>query len=325
MIDLSVSYMGLKLKTPVIVGSSGLTDSADKIEKLVKNGAGAIVLKSLFEEQIKYEAGSMMTEGQYPGSEDYLMRYIKSNTVDNYLKLIEDSKKVSDVPIIASVNCLSSGDWVEFVKNAEEAGADAMELNVFFLPLSTKYDSEHFEQIYFNIISSVKEVTQIPIAVKLGQNFTSLPSFVSELYNRGVQSVVLFNRFYAPDINIEKIEFSPADIISSPSEIRNSLRWIGIISSVVRQIEVCASTGIHDGKAVVKQLLAGARTVQVCSALYKNGPEYLKTMISELEEWMEKNTFEEIKEFSGRLNYTHIKDPSVFERSQFMKYYSDKK
>lgn len=325
MSNLSVSYLGLKLKTPIVVGSSGLTDSSEKVEKLAEYGAGAVVLKSLFEEQINFEAGSLQTEGQYPEAGDYLMSYVRSNTVDTYLKLIEDSKRVSGIPVIASVNCVSAGEWVSFAKLAQDAGADALELNVFFLPLDIAHNSEYYEKIYFDLIAAVKKETKIPVAIKIGQHFTNLPTFVGNLYNRGAQSVVLFNRFYAPDINIDKIDFTPADVLSTPQEIRNSLRWVGIISSVVNQIEVCASTGIHDGSAVIKQLLAGAKAVQVCSALYKNSPEYLKEMLKDLELWMDKNNFDEVKDFTGRLNYKHIKDPSVFERAQFMKYYSDRK
>ncbi len=325
MSDLSVSYLGLNLKSPLIAGSSGLTDSVEKVAKLAENGAGAIVLKSLFEEQIKYEAGSMLEEGNYPEAEDYLSSYVRSNRVDSYLKLIEDSKSKAGIPIIASVNCVSAGEWVSFAKLAEEAGADALELNVYFIPLKGSETSEHYEKIYFDLLTAVKRETKIPIAVKIGQNFTNIPGFVEKLYNHGAQSAVLFNRFYAPDINIDKITFTPAEVLSAPEEIRNSLRWVGIVSSLVKQIEICASTGIHDSSAVIKQILAGAKAVQVCSALYKKGPEYLQTMNKEIESWMDKNTFDNIRDFRGRLNYKHIKDPSVFERSQFMKYYSDKK
>ncbi|MBN1117608.1 MAG: dihydroorotate dehydrogenase-like protein [Bacteroidales bacterium] len=325
MSNLSVSYLGLNLKTPIIVGSSGLTDSVSKVVKLAETGAGAVVLKSLFEEQIKYEAGSMIMDGQYPEAEDYLAGYVRSHSVDNYLKLIEDTKKEVDIPVVASVNCVSAGEWISFAKMAEEAGADALELNVFFLPVNVNHDSNHFENIYCDIITQVKKETKIPVAVKIGQNFSNLPGFVNKIYQRGAQGVVLFNRFYAPDINIEKIEFTPANVLSSADEIRNSLRWVGIISSIVEKIEVCASTGVHDGSAVIKQLLAGATAVQVCSALYKNGPEHIGNMLKDIEAWMDKNTFETVKDFRGRLNYKRIKDPSVFERSQFMKYYSDKK
>jgi dihydroorotate dehydrogenase (fumarate) len=325
MSNLSVSYLGLKLKSPIIAGSSGLTDSVDKIIKLEEYGAGAVVLKSIFEEQTNYETGSMLNDNAYPEAADYLSAYVKNNTIEKYLSLIQESKEKVNIPVIASVNCVSVGEWVSFAKMAEEAGADALELNVYVLPTSTKYDSERYETRYYDIVTAVKNETKIPVAVKLGQHFTNLPSFINNLYKRGADAVVLFNRFYAPDINIDKIEFTPADILSSPQEIRNSLRWVGLISSVVEEIEVCASTGIHNSSAVIKQLLAGASAVQVCSALYKNGPEYIKTLTDELKQWMNKNTFDEVKEFIGRLNYKRIKDPKVFERSQFMKYYSDKK
>jgi dihydroorotate dehydrogenase (fumarate) len=267
----------------------------------------------------------MLNDNAYPEAADYLSAYVKNNTIEKYLSLIQESKEKVNIPVIASVNCVSVGEWVSFAKMAEEAGADALELNVYVLPTSTKYDSERYETRYYDIVTAVKNETKIPVAVKLGQHFTNLPSFINNLYKRGADAVVLFNRFYAPDINIDKIEFTPADILSSPQEIRNSLRWVGLISSVVEEIEVCASTGIHNSSAVIKQLLAGASAVQVCSALYKNGPEYIKTLTDELKQWMNKNTFDEVKEFIGRLNYKRIKDPKVFERSQFMKYYSDKK
>ena len=193
------------------------------------------------------------------------------------------------------------------------------------MPTATEKNSEFYENVYFEIISAVKAETNLPIAVKIGQNFSNIPTFVANLYKRGAKSVVMFNRFYAPDINIDKIEFSPAEVLSAPQEIRNSLRWVGIITSVVKDIEVCSSTGVYDGTAVIKQLLAGAQAVQVCSTIYINGPGHLKTMTAEIEKWMEKNTFDEINQFRGRLNYKRIKDPSVFERSQFMKYFSDKK
>lgn len=324
MSSLSVSYLGLKLKSPLVVGSSGLTDSAEKIEKLAENGAGAVVLKSLFEEQIKYDAGSMIQNGQYPEAEDYVFTYIRNNSVEKYLDLIHDAKAKVDIPVIASVNCVSAGEWLSFAKLAEEAGADAIELNVYFLPLDHTQSSEQFEKIYYDLLSAIKKETKLPVAVKIGQNFTNISGFVSKLYNHGANAVVLFNRFYAPDIDTNKLNFTPADVLSSPLEIRNSLRWVGIVSSLVNQIEVCASTGIHDGEAVIKQLLAGAKTVQVCTALYKNGAEYIKNMNEDIQRWMEKNTFDRIKDFRGRLNYKHIKDPSVFERSQFMRYYSNR-
>ncbi len=325
MSNLSVSYLGLTLKTPFIVGSSSLTDSADKIKQLADCGAGAVVLKSLFEEQANYDAGSLLNNGDFPEAADYLSAYIKNHSTDGYLKLIKDAKQTTDIPVIANINCISSGEWVSFAKQVEEAGADAIELNIYSLPTTSEKDALYYEKKYYDIITEVKKVCNLPIAVKIGMHFTNLPAFIHNLYNRGAHAVVLFNRFYAPDIDIDKIEFTPAPVLSSPLEIRNSLRWVGLISSIEKEIEVCASTGIHSSAAAIKQLLAGAKAVQICSVIYKNGPEYLKTLKKELVEWMYKHTFDDIKSFNGRLNYQHIKDPTVFERSQFMKYYSNKK
>jgi dihydroorotate dehydrogenase (fumarate) len=178
------------------------------------------------------------------------------------------------------------------------------------------------EQLYFDILNGVKRKVSIPISVKLGQHFTNIPALVNKLYGRGAQGVVLFNRFYTPDIDIDSMSFTTSDVLSNPADIRHSLRWVGIISSLVDKIDICASTGVHDGKAVIKQILAGATAVQVCSAIYKNGPGYITQMLDDLRNWMEKNNFEDLSQFRGRMSYRNISDPAVFERAQFMKYYS---
>lgn len=323
MIDLSTTYLGLQLKNPVIVSSSGLTDSVDKIKKLAKAGAGAVVLKSLFEEQINIEAGSMIDWSDYPEAEDYILNYTKSNSVEEYLKLIENSKKSVDIPVIASINCTSLSEWVSQSKKIEEAGADALELNVYFLPTDKEKFGQHYEELYYSIISEVKSLTSLPLTIKLGQQFTNLPGFVEKLYHRGVAGAVLFNRFYSPDINTDKLKMVSSEVLSHPSDIQQTLRWVGIISHLVDKIDLSASTGIHDGKAVIKMLLAGATAVQVCSALYRNGTDYLSKMIEELTAWMKSKDFNEPDDFRGMLNYKRISDPAIFERSQFMKYFSE--
>ncbi len=322
MADLSTTYLGLKLKNPVIVSSSGLTNSVNKIEKLAEYGAGAVVLKSLFEEQINYEAGSMLKYTDYPEARDYINNYTKNNSLDEYLTLIEQAKAAVDIPVIASINCISASEWVSFAKKIEEAGADALELNVFYVPLKADQGSESYENVYYELVTKIKEYSSLPISVKLGPYFTNLLQVVNKLYFRGVAGVVLFNRFYAPDIDINKLNITSSEVFSSPADIRQSLRWIGIISEVIDKIDLSASTGIHDGAAVVKQLLAGATSVQVCSTLYKNGTEHLRKMISDLEKWMNDKSYASISDFRGKLNYKNIPDPSVFERTQFMKYFS---
>ena len=324
MINLETSYLGLKLKNPVIVSSSGLTNSVEKIKQIEKAGAGAVVLKSLFEEQINHEAGKMISQSQdYPEAEDYINAYTKSNSVGQYLELIESAKKETSIPIIASVNCVSADDWTGFSKQIQDAGADALELNVHVVPVDVNRTSEEIEQVYYNVVEKVKEIISIPIVVKIGYHFSNLSQIVNGLYFRKVKGVVLFNRFYQPDIDIDNLDFTSSEVFSTPNDIRNSLRWVGIVSELVKNIEISASTGIHDGKAAVKFLLAGAQTVQVCSVLYKNGVDYVSTIIDELSAWMEEKKYNSIDEFRGKLNYGTKGNPAVYERAQFMKYFSN--
>jgi len=322
MINLITTYAGLTLRNPLIVSSSGLTDNIDKIKKLEKAGAGAIVLKSLFEEQIKYEADDLKSRTDYPQVEDYLNYYVRNNSVDQYLKLIESARKSISIPVIASINCVSSAEWINFSKDIEKAGAHALELNVYVLPLVKDAPSKTYEEIYLKLAADIRKLIKIPIIFKLGQNFTNPVNLIDQLYNRGIQAVVLFNRFYSPDINIDEQKVVSSDVLSTPEEIRNSLRWVAIASHFIEKIDIAASTGIHDGKAVIKQLLAGAKAVQVCSILYKKGPGYISEMLAELGKWMTKNSFSSPDQFRGKMNYGNIKDPVVYERSQFMKYFS---
>ncbi len=320
MSKLETTYLGLKLKNPVIVGSSGLTSSVDKIKEIEKAGAGAVVLKSIFEEQIKFEAGTMANGSGSPEAWDYVNHYVKQNTLQEYLNLIKKVKEEIKIPVIASINCVSAKEWVGFAKSIEEAGADALEVNVFVFPNDRNASGDKYENIYFDLAEKLKKTVNIPFAFKLGSHFSNLVGFIQKL---NVPGVVLFNRFYAPDIDIDNFNFKAADVFSSPADIRNSLRWVGIISSKISKLDIAASTGVHDGKAVIKQLLAGASAVQVCSALYKNGIEHLEIIIKEVEEWMNKHGYNNISEFKGKMSYSKIEDPLVYERSQFMKYFSN--
>jgi len=319
MSHLETTYLGLKLKNPVIVGSSGLTSSIEKIKKIEEMGAGAVVLKSIFEEQIKHEAGSLANGAHTPEALDYLNYYVKNNSVQEYLDLIKKAKQEVKIPVIASINCISAKEWVDFAKQIENAGADALEINVFVLPNDRNANADKYENIYFELAEKLKSTVKIPFAFKLSSYFTNLVGFVQKL---NVPGVVLFNRFYAPDIDIDNLKFTAAEVFSSPSDIRNSLRWVGIISSKVTKTDIAASTGIHDGKAAVKQLLAGAKVVQVCSSLYKNGIDHLGTIIKDIETWMNKHGYKSIDEFRGKMSYDKIDDPLIYERSQFMKYFS---
>jgi dihydroorotate dehydrogenase (fumarate) len=322
MADLKTTYLGLELKNPIIVSSSGLTNSVDKIKKLEKNGAGAIVIKSIFEEQINHETSSLLKHNNYPEAGDYILNYAKSNTIENYLELVKDAKEQVQIPIIVSVNCVSTDDWVSFTKTLEEAGADAVELNIHIIVADQDLKSADIEQRYYDILKEVRKNTKIPIAVKIGNHFSNLSNFVSRLYAHGANGVVLFNRFYEPDIDIESMQFTSSEVFSNPTDIRHSLRWIGMLSDLVETVDISASTGVHDSTAAIKMLLAGARTVQVCSTLYKNGVEELNKIVSGIAEWMDKKCYEKVADMRGLMSYKEIPNPSVYERAQFMKYFS---
>lgn len=322
MTSLKSKYLGLDLRNPLIVSSSGLTDSIDKLKDAEDNMAGAVVLKSLFEEQINYQAGTMQSSSDYPEASDYIAYYTKSHSLDNYLNLIRQAKESLEIPVIPSINCVSSDDWINFARNIENAGADALEINVFFLPLEKKMTPAEAEKLYFDLIEKIKRTISIPVAIKLGQRFTNLLYIVDQFYNRGVDGVVLFNRFYEPDIDINSMNITPASVFSAPEDKRYVMRWIGMVDAIVDKISLAASTGVHTGDDAIKYLLAGADAVQVCSILYRNGIEHMAEMVKSLETWMESKDFKSVSDFRGKLNYRNIGEPTRYERSQFMKYFS---
>ncbi len=321
--DLSTKYLGLDLKNPLIVGSCGFTNSVDKIKELADNNVAAVVLKSLFEEQIQAELSSNMESYSvdYPGAGDYIREYTRGNEVANYLKLISDAKKAVDIPVIASINCVSGHEWVSFAKSVEEEGADALELNISLLPSNPQMTGVNYEKQYFEIIDSVSEQITVPVTLKMSHYSSALANLISRISWGGkISGFILFNRYYRPDIDIDKLLVTSEDILSSPVELSNSLRWIAIMSGLVKQ-DLVAATGIHDSEAVIKQLLAGATAVQLVSTLYKNGFAQVATILAGLDKWMTEKSFTCIGDFKGQLNYAKTNDSAVFERTQFMKYY----
>lgn len=325
MVNLETSYMGLKLKNPLIVGSSGLTHSVENIIEIARQGAGAVVLKSLFEEQILNAANTTINQNllgnSYPEAEDYITNYTRENDVANYLKLIEESKKTVDIPVLASINCVSNSGWTSFAKQIETAGADGLELNVFVLPSDPATGSSKNEALYFDIIERILEEVHIPVALKISYYFSSLAQMVTKLSWTGVKGIVLFNRFFSPDIDIEKLEIIPSNIFSTSAEITTSLRWIAMLSDRVN-CDLAASTGIHDGNGMIKQLLAGAKAVQIASVLYKKGFQQIGSMLDTLESWMERKNFSKLEDFTGLMNIDETKNPAAYERVQFMKHFS---
>lgn len=325
MANIATTYMGLSLSSPVIIGSSGLTSSIDNIKEFAARGAGAVVLKSLFEEQIKYEIAHTtsheITSNLYPEAQDYIANYSHNHRVDEYLELIRSAKREVSIPIIASINCISSEEWVTFARKIESAGADALELNVFIMPSDPSFGAEHNEKVYFAILDEVKKLISIPIALKISYYFSGLAKMALKLSWAGAKGLVLFNRFYSPDININTMKVVATNVFSTPEEISTSLRWVAMLSDRV-YCDICASTGVHDSEGLIKQLLAGAKAVQIASTLYKNGFDRIDEMNSGLKSWMEQHGYEKIEDFVGKMSFKKAENPGAYERVQFMKHFA---
>jgi dihydroorotate dehydrogenase (fumarate) len=326
MIDLTTKYGKLKLKNPIVAGSSGLTDNVESLKEIEQNGAGAVVLKSLFEEEIVREMESalksMSSGGNiYPEaleSFDYYDGPKESTT--GYLDLITIAKAEVEIPVIASINCIDAEYWTYFPKQIEQAGADALELNIFNLPSDLNRSADEYEQVYFNIIKQVQEQINIPLFIKLSFYSSHLGSFLRDISKTGIDGLVLFNRFYNPDIDIESLEITSGSVLSSPSDIHQSLRWIAILSGQL-DCNLIASTGVHSAEGVIKQILAGASAVQIASTLYKNGIPYLSKIINDLKDWMAEKEYKSLDDFRGKLSQNKSVDPALYSRVQFMKYF----
>jgi dihydroorotate dehydrogenase (fumarate) len=339
--NLQTTYLGLNLRNPLIAGSCGLTNSIANIKELEKKGVGAVVIKSLFEEQIhvdtekviKNEQGKVTTFTQAPDTifskriydydeaYSYIYDFAKRNTLEKYLDFLREAKKSVKIPVIASINCVSNQDWHSFAKKIEETKADALELNIYILPSDWRRSGEDNEKIYYDIIREVRNYVSIPVSVKIGFYFSSLAQSVQKLSESGIKGLVLFNRPYNSDFDIDNISLSHGPIYSSPDEFNHTLRWISILSGHVK-CDLCASTGVHDHKAFIKQLLAGAKTVQVASALYREGFDIIPEILSKTSDWMKKNSFEDVSSFRGKLGKSNLENPAAIERVQFMKLYS---
>jgi len=317
--------MGLTLRNPVIAGSSGLTGTADNLLKIEEHGAGAVVLKSLFEEQINHAISRTFNQNEnnygYPEAHDYISHYTRTNDLENYLNLIREAKNKVGIPVIASINCVSPSEWITFAKNIQDAGADALELNIFILPSDPRRKSEQHEQVYFEILQSVMKQVKIPVAAKISHYFSGLTNMALQLSWTGIKGLVLFNRFYSPDIDVDKMEVTTGHVFSSPGESTLTLRWVAMLADRI-QCDIAASTGIHDGKGVIKQLLAGAKAVQVASVLYQKGFEQIGVMTKEVESWMDKHEFATTKDFIGKMSFKEVQNPAAYERVQFMKHFA---
>lgn len=324
MADLSVTYMGLSLRNPVIVSSSSLTQSVDGVRQCEEAGAGAVVLKSLFEEQVEGEILQAESESSllaHTEAHDYIHQTALRLSHDKYLKLIRESKKAVSIPVIASLNCIRPDWWTNYALKMAEAGADALELNIAIMPTYIMETAEQIESHYIRIVESVRSKVKLPIAVKIGPFFTSLPNVARALGKAGADAIVLFHRFCQFDIDIDKMSLSYSYRLSSPHDIHVPLRWIAILSSQV-DCELAATAGIYDGSGVIKQLLAGAKACHVCSVLYQKGLERIGQMLTEVEEWMDENSYGTIGDFQGKMSMELEGKPEYYQRLQYIKVYS---
>jgi dihydroorotate dehydrogenase (fumarate) len=321
MADLRTTYMGLNLRNPIIASSSGLTGTVKGVKAVASAGAGAIVLKSLFEEQIEADVEGAHTDddmSMHPEAYEYVQQMGKHMGPEAYLDLIAEAKKATDVPIIASLNCVTTKWWGNYAKQIEEAGADGVELNISVMPRGSEDDARSVEERFIRIVDKVRQNVSLPISTKIGPYFTALPAFTMNLRKAGVRALTLFNRFYQLDIDIDDLKLAPGYQFSDTHEVYPTLRWISILYGNVG-CELSASTGVHRGPDAAKLLLAGAQSVQVCSTLYKNGVSQIGVITQFLERWMDEKGFKKVDDIRGRLSQSSSTDPEAYERLQYIK------
>ncbi len=326
MANLETTYLGIRLKNPLIIGSSSLTKNVEGVRRCAAAGAGAVVLKSLFEEEIRLEysgAAEAMSGYPHPEALGWLQTDLAAHYgPETYLRLIEGAAATVQIPVIASLNCVTPETWVKFASRIEAAGAAAIELNIYQLPLDPAVPSERIEQGYIETLKAVRAQVSIPVALKMIPYLTNIPRFAVQAHEAGAAGLVLFNRFFHPDLDITEMEPRGGLLLSRPEEYRLPLRWIGILYGRTG-CDLCASTGVHDAGAIIRLLLTGAKAVQVTSAVYLHKHEVIGTMLHGLEDWMSEHGFESIESFRGRVSRFHSGRPEMFERSQYIKAFVD--
>jgi len=321
MSDLSTTFMGLALKNPVIVSSSKLTYDIENVKKCEQAGAAAVVLKSLFEEQINFESKRMIGDlnfDAYTDAYDYFEETSKDFYVNEYLELVEQAKASVSIPVIASVNCVSDGNWIDYAERFEKMGADALELNVFIIPAAVETPGELIEQKYIDILKKVKSRVNIPVSLKLGSQFSGLANTMKRFSDEGVDGLVLFNRFYKPDIDIENFSIKPAHVYSAPEEMAFTLQWIAILAGKIKA-DLAATTGIYSSTDIIKQILAGAKVVEICSVLMKDGLDQIEGYLQDIRDYMDRKGFSSLDDFRGKMSQESQEHPEAYERSQYIR------
>ncbi len=322
--DLKTKYMGMTLKSPLVVSASPLSKTLDGIKKIEDAGASAVVLYSIFEEQIEYEQKELFyhttvgTEA-FAESLSYFPDVSEYNLgPDEYLEHIRKAKENVKIPVIASINGSSIGGWTEFAKLMQNAGADAIELNIYNIPTDLDKSGSDIENDYIEILKSVKAAVSIPVALKLSPYFSNMANMAKRFDAAGADALVLFNRFYQPDINLEELEVEPHIILSNPTDLRLPMRWIAILKGRIFA-DLAATSGIHYGEDVIKMMLVGANATMLCSTLLRYGVDYIKDIEAEMIEWMTEHEYESIMQMQGSMSQLNMADPSAYERAQYMK------
>jgi dihydroorotate dehydrogenase (fumarate) len=321
--DLSTKYLGMNLRNPLVPSASPLSDNVDNIKRMEDAGASAIVLHSLFEEQITREREALAHHLEH-GTESFAesLTYLPATVPfrvgpEGYLNKIRKARESVAIPIIASLNGISIGGWVDYARKMQEAGANALELNVYMIPTDPARSAAEIEQTYLDILKAVKSVVSIPVAMKLSPYFSSMAGMARRLDEAGADALVLFNRFYQPDVDLEALEIRPNVLLSTPQALRLPLRWIAILYGRVKA-DLAATSGVHSGHDVLKVLLAGANVAQLCSVLLQNGIGQIRKIEKEMTEWMGAHEYESVAQLRGSMSQKNCADPSAFERAQYM-------
>ncbi|MBD2439274.1 dihydroorotate dehydrogenase-like protein [Nostoc sp. FACHB-110] len=322
--DITTTYMGMQLRSPFVPSSSPLTQEIDNIKRMEDAGAGAVVMHSLFEEQLSMESYELHHHLTY-GTESFAESLTYFPELDRfrigpeeYLELIQKAKESVHIPIIASLNGSSLGGWIGYARLLEQAGVSALELNTYYVQTDTELTAAEIEQSYVNMVHTVKSSVNVPVAVKLSPYFTNMANMAKRLALAGADALVLFNRFYQPDINLETLEVEPNVLLSTPQDIRLSLRWIAILYDRINA-DLAATSGIHNAHDVLKMLMAGANITMLCSVLLRQGINHIRCIEEEMRQWMEKHEYASVRQLQGSMSQKHCPNPSAFERAQYMK------
>jgi dihydroorotate dehydrogenase (fumarate) len=324
MVDLSTTYLGLKLKNPLVASSSPLSERVENVTKLEEAGIAAIVMYSLFEEQIIHESleldhflfygseSSAEIDSFYPQSGKYTLK------AEAYIESLKKIKQAVNIPIIGSLNGVSTGGWIKYARKIEEAGADALELNLYFLPTNPALTATQIEDNFISLVRDVRKSIKIPLAVKLSPFYTAIPNLAKRLVEAGANGLVLFNRFYQPDLDLENLEVTPNLVLSTSNELRLPLRWIAILFGQI-DADLALTSGIHTAEDVLKASMAGASVAMTASELLANGIGRISVILADMENWMIEHEYESIKQMKGSLSQKSVKEPAAFERANYMK------